>query len=255
MKNIAALLSALMLMLNFCGTALAEVPTPEAAAPETAVYENPAPEATVPPAEEPLATATPSPTPKPASIFDLMDSKVQPSPSYQVDMAAYYLADMIAAAEQGNVKAGRAAEENRNAAIDSAGSAEEKLSFDDLYLLARVIYFEAGSVWLDEEFRLCVGEVVLNRVASPEFPDTLYGVVYQKGQYPVVSSPGFAAMKPGKECVAIALRLLQGERHMVPSVVYQSDCIQGELFSMYSDMRLGNTYFCLSPNLELYPIE
>ena len=250
MKNIAALISVFILMLNFCGTALAEGPTPEAAA-----SASPTPEVSISAAEEAMATASPSPTPKPASIFDLMDSKAQPSPSYQVDMAAYYLADMIAAAEVGNVKAGRTAEANRNAAIDSIGSAEEKLSFDDLYLLSRLIYFEAGSVWLDEEFRFCVGEVVLNRVASPEFPDTLYGVVYQKGQYPVVSSPGFASMKPGKECVDIALRLLQGERHMVPSVVYQSDSIQGELFGMYSDMRLGNTYFCLSSNLELYPIE
>ena len=142
-----------------------------------------------------------------------------------------------------------------SAAIDAINADTEKISFDDLYLLARVIYYEAGSDWLDEEFRLCTGEVVLNRVASPEFPDTIYDVVYQKGQYPVVSSPGFSSMKPGEDCVDAALKLLQGERLMVPSVVYQSDCIQGELFSMYSDMRLGNTYFCLSANLDLYPID
>ena len=63
----------------------------------------------------------------------------------------------------------------------------------------------------------------------------------------------FANMKPGTDCVNVALKLLQGERRMVPAVVYQSDQIQGELFSMYSDRRLGNTYFCLSPNLDLYP--
>ena len=92
----------------------------------------------------------------------------------------------------------------------------------------------------------------LNRVASPEYPDTLYDVVYQKGQYTGVNTARFANMKPGEDCVDAALKLLQGERRMVPAVVYQSDYIQGELFSMYSDRRLGNTYFCLSPNLELY---
>ena len=207
----------------------------------------------------PAPEASPEPSPIPeakSSIFDII-STAAPSdcPAYQVDMAAYYLEDMIAAAEEGNVKAGRTAEENRSAAIDAIDSDTEKISFDDLYLLARVIYYEAGSDWLDEEFRLCTGEVVLNRVASPEFPDTIYDVVYQKGQYPVVSSPGFSSMKPGEDCVDAALKLLQGERRMVPSVVYQSDCIQGELFSMYSDMRLGNTYFCLSANLDLYPID
>ena len=32
-----------------------------------------------------------------------------------------------------------------------------------------------------------------------------------------------------------------------------ADYIQGELFSVYTDRRLGNTYFCLSDNLDLYP--
>ena len=29
---------------------------------------------------------------------------------------------------------------------------------------------------------------------------------------------------------------------------------QGEIFSMYTDRRLGTTFFCVSPNQELYPI-
>ena len=228
MKNIFCLAASLLMIVFLGGSA---VPAPEAS-----------PEPSAAPVEK-------------SSIFDIISTAVpSDGPAYQVDMAAYYLEDMISAAEEGSVKAGRAAEENRNAAID-AGCEAEKLSFDDLYLLARVIFSEAGSYWLDEEFRICTGEVVLNRVASPEFPDTIYDVVYQKGQYPVVNSPGFAAMKPGEDCVDAALKLLQGERRMVPSVVYQSDSIQGELFSMYSDMRLGNTYFCVSTNLELYPID
>ena len=203
------------------------------------------------PLPTPLPTAEPAPSPEP-SIFDIMATAEPASPAWQVDMAAYYLDEMLAAAAIGDVEAGHEAEDGRNAAIDAANSGEQKISFDDLYLLARVIYSEAGSDWLDEEFRLCVGEVALNRVASPEYPDTLYDVVYQKGQYTGVNTARFANMKPGEDCVDAALKLLQGERRMVPAVVYQSDYIQGELFSMYSDRRLGNTYFCLSPNLELY---
>ena len=41
---------------------------------------------------------------------------------------------------------------------------------------------------------------------------------------------------------------------MVPAVVFQSNQIQGELFTMYTDRRLGNTYFCLSENMDMYPL-
>ena len=110
----------------------------------------------------------------------------------------------------------------------------------------------AGSDWLTDDFRMCVGEVVLNRVASPEFPDTLYDVVYQRGQYTVVNTARFSTIVPRRECVDCALRLLLGERHMVPAVVYQADYLQGELFTMFPDRQLGSTYFCLSSRLDLY---
>ena len=201
---------------------------------------------------EPEAPPAPEETPPPAAP-DRLDLLLGANPiSYRVDLAAYYLEEMCAAAETGNVSAGQAAEESRAAALD-AGSPGEPVSFDDLYLLARIIDSAAGSDWLTDEFRMCVGEVVLNRVASPEFPDTIQGVVYQKGQYSVVNTARFATLCPREECVDAALRLLQGERHMVPGVVYQADYLQGELFSVYFDYRLGNTYFCLSENLDLYP--
>lgn len=201
---------------------------------------------------EPEAPPAPEETPPPAAP-DRLDLLLGANPiSYQVDLAAYYLEEMCAAAVAGNTAAGLAAEENRAAAID-AGSPGEKIAFDDLYLLARIIDAMAGSDWLTDEFRMCVGEVVLNRVASPEFPDTIRGVVYQRGQYSVVTNPRFDSLAPRTECVDAALRLLQGERRMVPGVVYQADYVQGELFSVYFDYRLGNTYFCLSENLDLYP--
>ncbi len=204
-------------------------------------------------AAPPEALPTPTPTPLPPPEPDALDALLGQNPiDYEVDLAAYYLGEMTAAAATGDVKTGRAAEASRAAALDAGGKGAP-ISFDDLYLLARIIDSSAGSDWLTDEFRMCVGEVVLNRVASPEFPDTIQGVVYQKGQYSVVNTARFASLAPRVECVDAALRLLQGERHMVPGVVYQADYLQGELFSVYFDRRLGNTYFCLSENLDLYP--
>ena len=253
MNNIALIFAALMMILNFCGMAMAD---------ELPQEELPVIEESLPPmpVEEILPTPEPSELPEteaeiPAqsSIFDIMVTvKPGENSARQVDMAAYYMEEMLKAAAEGDVKSGRDAENGRNAAIDALASDEQKISFDELYLLSRVIYSEAGSQWLSEEFRLCVGEVVLNRVASPEFPNTVYEVVYQKGQYSGVNTIKFANLKPGRDCVNVALKLLRGERRMVPAVVYHSGAIQGELFSMHSDRSLGNTYFCLSNRLELY---
>lgn len=188
------------------------------------------------------------------SIFDLMTGG---SISYEADLAAYYLNEMTEAAAAGDVEAGRSAEEKRNAVIDASAAESDpgKISFDDLYLLSKVICYEAGSDWLTDEFRICVGEVIMNRVTSPEYPDSIHDVIYQKGQYACVNSARFAGLVPTEECIDAALRLLCGERRMVPSVVFQSNDLQGEPFTMYTDRRLGTTYFCLSENQELYPID
>ena len=158
-----------------------------------------------------------------------------------------WLALLLDAAVAGDREAGLTA-----AAGWNADESRVQLDYDELFLLSKLITWEAGSSWLTEELRLGVGEVALNRVASPEFPDTLEGVVYQRGQYTIVNTAHFASLVPRWECVDCALRLLQGERHMVAAVVYQADYLQGELFTMFSDRQLGATYFCLSDRLELY---
>ena len=53
----------------------------------------------------------------------------------------------------------------------------------DLEMLACVIYREVGADFCCDECRYRVGDVVLNRVESDLFPDTIYGVLTQPGQY------------------------------------------------------------------------
>ena len=101
---------------------------------------------------------------------------------------------------------------------------------------------------------MCVGEVVLNRVASPEFPDSIHDVVYEPGQYQEVDTFEFAyVLMPTEECVNTARRLLEGERLMEPWVVFQANFVQGGgVYSAYFDSELGYTYFCSSMHPELY---
>ncbi len=63
---------------------------------------------------------------------------------------------------------------------------EVEFAEGDLKLLANLIYCEAGG----EPYagQLAVGSVVINRVLSSKYPDTVVGVIYQKGQFSPVGS-------------------------------------------------------------------
>lgn len=61
---------------------------------------------------------------------------------------------------------------------DSGNIAKE---VDDLTLMAAIIYCEAGAENYDAQ--LAVGAVIMNRVKSVGYPNTLYDVIYQRGQF------------------------------------------------------------------------
>ncbi len=58
-------------------------------------------------------------------------------------------------------------------------------------LLAALIYCEAGGE--SYEGQLAVGAVVVNRINSSSYPDTLKGVIYQSGQFGPASSGKLAS--------------------------------------------------------------
>ena len=167
-----------------------------------------------------------------------------------------YMCAMLAAAAAGDWETGQYAQFARDKKINEESLDFKKISYEDLYLLAKIIYAEAGSQWLPDEWKLCVGEVVLNRVESPEFPNTVAEVVYQPGQYYGAGSSYFVNLNPDMRCVKLALRLLEGERVMDrPSVVFQANFRQGSgVYRSYCDEVLGWTYFCDSSRTHLYEI-
>lgn len=73
---------------------------------------------------------------------------------------------------------------------DPAGNPE---LYEDIELLARLIHAEAGNQ--DLTGKKLVADVVLNRVASPKFPDTIKEVIYQRGQFSVVNNGALEAAK------------------------------------------------------------
>lgn len=67
----------------------------------------------------------------------------------------------------------------------SGGTGNGSYSDADVELLAKVISAEARGE--SYEGQVAVGAVILNRVAHPSFPDSLSGVVYQKGAFSCVN--------------------------------------------------------------------
>lgn len=169
------------------------------------------------------------------------------------DMDTDYAELMIAAAMIGDTEAGRKYENLRNQKKEALGI-EDSLTYDDLFLLAKIVENEAGSIWLSEDHRKCVASVVMNRVNSPEFPDTLGEVVYQKGQYSGVNTKYFEGLLPSEPSVRAALKVITEGSILPPSVVFQSEFVQGSgIHSSISDDKLGTTtYFCYSNYPELY---
>lgn len=62
-------------------------------------------------------------------------------------------------------------------------SDEPEIDGEELEMLACAIYTEAGGDDCSDICRRMVGDVVLNRMADPRFPDTMEAVLTQEGQY------------------------------------------------------------------------
>ena len=78
---------------------------------------------------------------------------------------------------------------------------------DALFLLSHIIYNESGNQPMTG--KIAVGNVLLNRVKHPSFPNTLYEVIYQPGQfYP--ESTGAMEKTPNSGSIIAAKLCLEG---------------------------------------------
>ncbi|MCM1065069.1 MAG: cell wall hydrolase [Eubacterium sp.] len=105
-----------------------------------------------------------------------------------------------------------------------------EVTFDenDRYLLANLIYCEAGAEPYDG--KVAVGSVVINRVLSSKYPDTVLGVIYQNRQFSPVASGRLAlALEAGRanaDCYRAADEAMSGITN-VGNCVYFRTPIEG----------------------------
>ena len=88
-----------------------------------------------------------------------------------------------------------------------ASSASAKIISADHRLLAKLVYAEArGEPYKGQ---VAVAAVVLNRVASSSFPNTISGVIYQRNAFTCVNN-GSINNTPDSSCIRAALDALNG---------------------------------------------
>lgn len=107
---------------------------------------------------------------------------------------------------------------------------------DDTNLLAALIYCEAGNQ--SYEGMVAVGAVVMNRVASASFPNTISEVIYQSGQFTPASSGALAsALANGvpSTCYDAAAAALSGENPVGGALYFNTGSGKG--------MKIGDHQF------------
>ncbi|MBR4659053.1 MAG: spore cortex-lytic enzyme [Clostridia bacterium] len=128
-------------------------------------------------------------------------------------------------------------------ALQSAGAASSGTTSNDVYLLARVIYGEArGEPYKGQ---VAIGAVVLNRVRSAQFPNTIAGVIYQRGAFDAVSD-GQINLAPDQNAVRAARDALNGYDPTGGCLFYYNPktATSKWMLSRPVLLRIGNHVFC-----------
>jgi len=110
---------------------------------------------------------------------------------------------------------------------------------EDVMILAQIINTECGASYLSDELSFYVGSVVLNRVKSDRFPNTIKEVAYQPGQYSPVGSARWYT-EPNERSYEIATELLEQGSVLPLEVVWQANFTQGKGVYIHQE----GMYFC-----------
>ena len=125
----------------------------------------------------------------------------------------------------------------------SSSSSSSSSNSSDVNLLARVIYGEArGEPYTGQ---VAVGAVILNRVKSSKFPNTIAGVVYQSGAFDAVAD-GQVNLNPDSTAKKAAQDALNGWDPSYGAIYYfnPSTATNKWIWSRPLTVTIGKHRFC-----------
>lgn len=129
----------------------------------------------------------------------------------QAQIAAQKEAERKAAAEAAKAAKKNTSENTSSKKAETTQGEAVSAGADDLTLLAAIIECEAGGE--SYECQLAVGAAVINRVKSSSYPNSISGVIYQKGQFGPASSGKLARKLSGSissSCYSAAQEAMSG---------------------------------------------
>ncbi|QOS77393.1 cell wall hydrolase [Paenibacillus sp. JNUCC31] len=92
------------------------------------------------------------------------------------------------------------------------------VSDKELFLLQKIVMAEAeGEPY---EGKVAVANVVLNRLRSANFPDTIYKVIYQKSQFSPVANGRLKRVTPNEDTVKAVNAALNGKKEVADDTYY-----------------------------------
>ena len=116
------------------------------------------------------------------------------------------------------------------------------VGFADRDLFAQIVHAEAnGESYIG---KVAVAEVILNRVNSPEFPNTISGVIYQPGQFSPVAD-GSLYNTPAADDYAAVDEAMQGGDITGGALFFYNPAVSGAnwLDSLTTSTVIGNHVF------------
>ena len=156
------------------------------------------------------------------------------------DLATYKLQLAQAKAAEEALKQAQNSETSGSIGGDSGNKAPVNASVNDVALMAGILQCEAGNSY---EGMIAVGTVIMNRIASPKFPDTLKEVVYQPGQFgPAMTGKldRVLAQGPNSSSYKAAKEVLGGKRHnKVKACLY----FNGQQWTNHPGVNIGGNIF------------
>ncbi len=131
-------------------------------------------------------------------------------------------------------------------ALENNGNAQTNSNYtnSDLYLLAKCIYAEArGESYTGQ---VAVGAVVLNRVASSKFPNSISGVIYQKNAFTAVTD-GQINLSPDKTAMNAAQDAMNGWDPTYGCLYYYNPAVATSswIFSRKTVTTIGKHIFAI----------
>ena len=128
------------------------------------------------------------------------------------------------AADEETVKDSEDKPKPKSTPAPNSSKREKTYTKSELRHMASIINCEAGGE--SYQGKLAVGIVVMNRVSSKSFPNSIKKVIYQKGQFSPVRNgslkkrlsqydKGKTKSKQWKDCISAAKKVLNGQRTII----------------------------------------